>query len=112
MWCGFYWHSTRIARDGTNLIFNSFKQMFQERQTDNKIDWTQCRDLLFMFKKELDTKYRNMFWHFTHARDCSKCRYWDDVYTKHMAGVSPQGSEEEISDQDMMRAAEEVDASS
>lgn len=86
------------------------KQAFQERQENNKVSWDDVREILFRFKRELDVQYRNMFWHFTHARDCERCNYWDNVYVRHLAGLSQQ--EEEINDQEMLAAAEALDASS
>nr|AJC01336.1 non-structural protein [Human bocavirus] len=112
-WCGFYWHSTRIARNGTNAIFNEMKQQFQQLQLDNKIGWDNARELLFSQKKSLDQQYRNMFWHFRNASDCERCNYWDNVYRMHLAHVSSQTESEEITDEEMLSAAEsmETDAS-
>nr|AKP16715.1 NP1 [Human bocavirus] len=109
-WCGFYWHSTRIARDGTNSIFNEMKQQFQQLQIDNKIGWDNTRELLFNQKKTLDQKYRNIFWHFRNNSDCERCNYWDDVYRRHLANVSSQTEADEITDEEMLSAAESMEA--
>nr|AJE63438.1 NP1 [Human bocavirus]AJE63442.1 NP1 [Human bocavirus] len=107
-WCGFYWHSTRLARNGTNSIFNEMKQKFQELQIDGKINWDTTRELLFTQKKTLDQSYRNMLYHFRHSPDCSRCEYWDDVYRKHLANVSSQESEE-VTDEEMLSAVESME---
>lgn len=107
-WCGFYWHSTRLARDGTNCIFNEMKQEFQELQINGKITWDNVRELLFSQKKKLDQKYRNMLYHFRHNADCPRCDYWDDVYRKHLAHVSSQESEE-VTDEEMLSAVESME---
>ncbi|QDS02906.1 NP1 [Bocaparvovirus primate3] len=107
-WCGFYWHSTRIARDGTNEIFNRCKQQFQELQVDNKLDWDGVKEILFANKKIMDQKYRNMFWHFRNMPDCNRCDYWDDVYRMHLAKVSSQVPD--VSDEEMLAAAEVMDS--
>nr|ASW21301.1 NP1 [Human bocavirus] len=107
-WCGFYWHSTRLARDGTNCIFNEMKQEFQELQINGKITWDNVRELLFSQKKKLDQKYRNMLYHFRHSTDCPRCDYWDNVYRRHLAHVSSQESEE-VTDEEMLSAVESMD---
>lgn len=108
-YCGFYWHSTRIARKGTDGIFNTYKAKFQEIAICNKIDWDQTRELLFSFKKEIDQCYRNMMYHFRHSPQCENCKYWDDVYTRHLAKATEpaynpcvtQGGDE-VTDEEMM----------
>nr|QPO14346.1 nonstructural protein [Bovine parvovirus 1]QPO14350.1 nonstructural protein [Bovine parvovirus 1] len=108
--CGFYWHSTRLASKGTNEIFNELKQSFQSKAIDGKLNWEGVRELLFEQKKCLDTWYRNMMYHFALGGDCEKCDYWDDVYKKHLANVDTYSVAEEITDSEMLEAAEAVDA--
>lgn len=108
-YCGFYWHSTRLARKGTDLIFNLCKQEFQKRMNDNKVEWGDVREILFMLKKEMDQGYRNMLWHFRYTQ-CEKCTYWDDVYSKHLANVKSE-CPQELTDQEMLEAASAMDGS-
>lgn len=91
------------------MIFDDMKKEFQSRCTENKIDWGGVREMLFKFKKTMDQQYRNMLWHFLNT-DCEKCTYWDEVYRKHVANV--EQSPQEISDEDMLQAAMEVDGAS
>ncbi|QEV86959.1 NP1 [Bocaparvovirus carnivoran6] len=113
--CGFYWHSTRLARMGTDYIFNIAKGKFQEMSKNNVISWDQCRDMLFDFKKMLDFKYRSMLWHFAMGENCDKCTYWDKVYSAHLAHIALPTQEEEpidptnVSDAEMLEVAMEVD---
>ncbi|UZV41799.1 MAG: NP1 [Feline bocaparvovirus 4] len=113
--CGFYWHSTRLARFGTDYIFNIAKPQFQSYATNNLISWDQCRDILFEFKKNVDFKYRSMMYHFALGEQCNKCNYWDQVYTAHLAHVSiptiQEDDEEpfEVTDNEMLAVAMEVD---
>nr|QGI57826.1 NP1 [Feline bocavirus] len=110
--CGFYWHSTRLARFGTDAIFNLYKPKFQEMSKNNVITWDQCRDLLFDFKKNLDYKYRSIMWHFSMGEQCHKCNYWDKMYAGHLANVSLSTQEEDsdtVTDAEMLAVAMEVD---
>lgn len=110
-YCGFHWHSTRLARAGTDMIFNHCKQKFQEFQKDNKIGWEETKEILFQMKKEMDQKYRNMMWHFSKT-NCEKCKYWDRVFTEHTANVSISTQDGEPTDEECIKAAMEVDGSS
>lgn len=110
-YCGYHWHSTRLARAGTDMIFNTCKQKFQEFQQDNLINWEGTKEILFQFKKEMDQKYRNMMWHFLNT-DCSKCAYWDNVFTRATANVSESPQDNEPTDEECLKAAMEVDGSS
>ncbi|AEM37594.1 NP [California sea lion bocavirus 1] len=108
--CGFYYHSTRLARRGTDMIFNITKPKFQEKAVDNKVTWDVVRELLFDFKKSMDQSYRNMLWHMARGGKCDKCEYWDQVYMQHLANVtSPDVHMQDVSDEDMVSAAMEVD---
>lgn len=91
------------------MIFDVMKKEFQSRCTENKLDWAGVREMLFHFKKTMDQQYRNMLWHFRNTK-CEKCDYWDNVYCKHVANV--EQSPQEISDEDMLKAAMEVDGAS
>nr|QTZ83140.1 MAG: nonstructural protein [Elaphodus cephalophus bocaparvovirus] len=106
--CGFYWHSTRIASKGTNDIFNGLKQEFQSRAVEGKCDWERVREILFVQKKHLDQYYRNMMYHFRFS-ECNKCTYWDDVYKKHLANVDTVSNSTEITDEEMLAAADAAD---
>ncbi|QKV09258.1 NP1 [Squirrel bocaparvovirus] len=111
-YCGFYWHSTRLARKGTDYIFTESKQEFQKRAKDNKINWEDAREMLFMYKKTFDQLYRNMLYHFRNTK-CTRCDYWDDVYLKHLAHVNSSDSQnKELTDQEMLEAAMEIDGPS
>lgn len=76
------------------------------------IDWNQCKELLFMFKKETDQKYRNMMWHFSQGGKCERCEYWDKTYvmeramveTDHAVPVVP-----EITDEEMLSAVSSME---
>ncbi|AGL09953.1 hypothetical protein [Bat bocavirus XM30] len=107
-YCGFYYHSTRLARAGTDWIFNKGKPLFQSKCTNNVCEWSDVREILFDFKKWIDQSYRNMMWHFKHGQPCARCAYWDDVYGQHLANVKPVPIQD-ISDEDMLEAAMEVD---
>lgn len=76
---------------------------------DNAIGWGQCKEIMFKFKKTMDQHYRNMMWHFTHARECSKCLYWDNVYLQHLARVSTSTCTDLVSDAEMLSAVEEME---
>nr|AXF54186.1 NP1 [Porcine bocavirus] len=108
-YCGFYWHSCRLARKGTDYIFTEGMRDFQKRCKDNKCEWKDVREILFGLKKVLDQGYRNMMYHFRHTQ-CEKCNYWDEVYKMHLANVSPSETEpQELTDEEMLAAAMEVD---
>nr|ASC49359.1 NP1 [Dromedary camel bocaparvovirus 1] len=118
--CGFYWHSTRLAKLGTNAIFDWGKKQFQSAAVDGRIGWDAFREILFGYKRLVDQPYRNMMWHFRMGEKCEKCEYWDEVYQKHLAHVdsncdspmdtsSPTDQNTELTDQEMLEA---VDASS
>nr|UMB41520.1 NP1 [Bocaparvovirus carnivoran2] len=112
--CGFYWHSTRLARSGTDWIFNSGKPLFQSKCSNNLVSWDVVREILFEFKKTIDQKYRNMLWHFGRGGYCNKCEYWDNVYLEHLANVDSSNDVvmQEISDAEMLEAAMEIDGAS
>lgn len=106
--CGFYWHSTRLARAGTDYIFNKGKQDFQSRCKNNKADWPDVREILFNFKKYIDQNYRNIMWHFSKGQPCNRCLYWDNVYSEHLAKVTSVPSQE-LTDEEMAEVAMEID---
>ncbi|AEX30512.1 NP1 gene product [Porcine bocavirus 5/JS677] len=113
--CGFYYHSTRIAGKGTRWIFDVGKKEFQSVARQNCITWDQCRELLFTYKRCLDTMYRSMMYHFRFT-ECHKCDYWDDFYRQHLAGVTPPetvapSSVGELSDVEMLEAVESMNES-
>nr|AKH60195.1 NP1 [Porcine bocavirus] len=113
--CGFYYHSTRIAGKGTRWIFDVGKKEFQSVARQNCITWDQCRELLFTYKRCLDTMYRSMMYHFRFT-ECQKCLYWDDFYRQHLAGVTPPetvapSSIGELSDVEMLEAGESMNES-
>lgn len=108
--CGFYWHSTRLARAGTDFIFNESKPRFQLNCTNNMVPWEFVREELFQLKKTLDQKYRNMLWHFAMGDKCTKCLYWDNVYQQTLANVDTKPEPEpEVTDQEMLELAMEID---
>ncbi|AMD43873.1 NP1 protein [Bat bocavirus] len=108
-YCGFYWHSTRLARAGTDWIFNEGKQKFQERMNNNVIKWEDCRELLFDFKKCQDQKYRNIMYHLSRGGHCHKCEYWGNMYLQHLAQVETEQTQPEVSDQKMLEMAMQLD---
>nr|AGS15038.1 NP1 [Porcine bocavirus] len=113
--CGFYYHSTRIAGKGTRWIFDVGKKEFQSVARQNCITWDQRRELLFTYKRCLDTMYRSMMYHFRFT-ECHKCHYWDDVYRQHLAGVTPLETVPpsplpELSDVEMLEAVESMNES-
>nr|WES10448.1 NP1 [Rodent bocavirus] len=108
--CGYHWHSTRLARAGTEMIFNGCKQKFQEYQNDGQINWEQTKEILFFLKKEMDQKYRNMLWHFKNTQ-CNKCEYWDNVFTRFTANIS-ESPQDDPTDEECLKAAMDVDGSS
>nr|AGS15086.1 NP1 [Porcine bocavirus] len=113
--CGFYYHSTRVAGRGTQWIFDVGKREFQSVARQNCITWDQCRELLFTYKRCLDHMYRSMMWHFRFT-PCDKCDYWDDFYRQHLAGVQPVETISpsplpELSDVEMLEAVESMNES-
>nr|AHY96039.1 NP1 protein [Porcine bocavirus 3] len=112
--CGFYYHSTRIAAKGTRYIFDVAKRDFQAVARGNCITWDQHRELLFTYKRCLDTMYRSMMYHFRFT-ECQKCLYWDDFYRQHLAGVTPPEtvppSSVELTDVEMLEAVEQMNES-
>lgn len=112
--CGFYYHSTRIASKGTRYIFDMAKKDFQSVAKQNCVTWDQHRELLFTFKRCLDNMYRSMMYHFRFT-DCQKCGYWDDFYRQHLANVTPietvPPSSIEVSDVEMLEAVESMNES-
>lgn len=107
--CGYYWHSRRLAKKGTDWIYDEGKKMFQSKAKNNKVEWGEVREMLFSLKKMIDQSYRNMLWHFGKS-ECEKCNYWDEVYLKAIANVTNDSSQE-IDDEEMLQAAMEVDGS-
>ena len=112
--CGFYYHSTRIAGKGTRYIFDLAKKDFQSVSKNNCITWDQHRELLFSYKRCLDNMYRSMMYHFRFT-ECHKCGYWDDMYRQHLANVTPiesvPPSVGELSDVEMLEAVESMNES-
>nr|QBA84394.1 MAG: NP1 [Porcine bocavirus 3] len=112
--CGFYYHSTRIAGKGTRYIFDMAKKDFQSVAKQNCVTWDQHRELLFTFKRCLDNMYRSMMYHFRFT-ECQKCGYWDDFYRQHLANVTPietvPPSSIEVSDVEMLEAVESMNES-
>lgn len=112
--CGFYYHSTRIASKGTRYIFDMAKKDFQSVAKQNCVTWDQHRELLFTFKRCLDNMYRSMMYHFRFT-ECQKCGYWDDFYRQHLANVTPietvPPSSIEVSDVEMLEAVESMNES-
>lgn len=108
--CGYYWHSRRLAKRGTDWIFDEGKKMFQSKCTENKIEWNDCREILFTLKKYIDQCNRNMLWHFREGQ-CEKCDYWDKMYREHMANVDSSNKSQEVSDKELLEAAMEMDGS-
>nr|QBA84453.1 MAG: NP1 [Porcine bocavirus 3] len=112
--CGFYYHSTRIAGKGTRYIFDMAKKDFQSVARNNCVTWDQHRELLFTYKRCLDNMYRSMMYHFRFT-ECHKCDYWDDFYRQHLAGVTPPEtvapSSVGVSDVEMLEAVESMNES-
>lgn len=75
---------------------------------EGKCDWERVREILFVQKKHLDQYYRNMMYHFRFS-ECNKCTYWDDVYKKHLANVDTVSNSTEITDEEMLAAADAAD---
>nr|UMO75510.1 MAG: NP1 [Hedgehog bocavirus]UMO75513.1 MAG: NP1 [Hedgehog bocavirus] len=80
---------------------------FQSVAENGKISWKECKELLFKFKQEMDGKYRNMMWHFSHTSDCTRCKYWDNVYLTHLAKVDVNSTE--VTDQEMLEAISDME---
>nr|QTZ97563.1 NP1 [Porcine bocavirus] len=112
--CGFYYHSTRIASKGTRYIFDMAKKDFHSVAEPNCVTCNQHRELLFTFKRCLDNMYRSMMYHFRFT-ECQKCGYWDDFYRQHLANVTPietvPPSSIEVSDVEMLEAVESMNES-
>lgn len=84
--------------------------MFQAKCTNNLVNWETVREMLFSLKRNLDQKYRNIMWHGMRGGHCDKCQYWDNVYMEHLANVNNDDViMQEISDEDIIAAAMEVD---
>nr|AGS15062.1 NP1 [Porcine bocavirus] len=108
-YCGFYWHSCRLARKGTDYIFTEGQRDFQKRCKDNKCEWKDVREILFGLKKVLDQGYRNMLCNCCHTQ-CDKCQYWDKVYNIHMGNVYHcETDPQEMTEKDIIQATMEVD---
>ncbi|ATV81492.1 NP1 [Rhinolophus pusillus bocaparvovirus 2] len=104
--CGFYWHSTRLTRAGTDFIFNMCQEKFQARAVGGKINWDDCKEILFDLKRCMDEKYRKMMWHYSQGGICSSCLYWDEQYrNRDQPAPVP-----EVTDVEMLEAAQEVEA--
>lgn len=106
--CGYYLHSRRLAKFGTDYIYDQGKKDFQSKCSENKINWEQCKEIMFSFKKTLDQKYRNMLWHMR-ERGCEKCEYWDNVYKKHTAHVECSSDSQDITDEEMLSVCADMD---
>lgn len=91
------------------MIFNDMQHEFQKANKEGKLNWESHREQLFYFKKTMDKLYRNMMYHFTHAKNCSKCSYWDDVYLKHLAKVDTHVPTGEVTDEEMLSVAESME---
>nr|QWQ59405.1 NP1 [Bocaparvovirus sp.] len=105
--CGFHWHSWRLAKKGTDKVFDEMKAEFQSRCKEGKVEWVDVREMLFRFKKSMDKDYRSMMWHFKFT-ECEKCDFWDDVYKKHMANVYHEPPQE-LTDEELLAAVQETE---
>nr|AVW82273.1 NP1 protein [Rodent bocavirus] len=105
--CGFHWHSWRLAKKGTDKVFDDMKAEFQSRCKEGKVEWVDVREMLFRFKKAMDKDYRSMMWHFKFT-ECEKCDFWDDVYKKHMANVYHEPPQE-LTDEELLAAVQETE---
>nr|QWQ59441.1 NP1 [Bocaparvovirus sp.] len=105
--CGFHWHSWRLAKKGTDTVFDDMKAEFQSRCKEGKVEWVDVREMLFRFKKAMDKDYRSMMWHFKFT-ECEKCDFWDDVYKKHMANVYHEPPQE-LTDEELLAAVQETE---
>nr|QBA84376.1 MAG: NP1 [Porcine bocavirus 3] len=112
--CGFYYHSTRIAGKGTRYIFDVSLDTFQSVARQNCITWDQHRELLFTYKRCLDNMYRLVSLD-TCIAGHLYCGYWDDFYRQHLANVTPietvPPSSIEVSDVEMLEAVESMNES-
>ncbi|ATV81489.1 NP1 [Rhinolophus pusillus bocaparvovirus 1] len=112
--CGFQWHSTRLARAGTEHIFETAQKDFQSGAEGGKCDWNVVREIMFRFKKEMDQKYRNIMYHFAMGEACARCKYWDDMYKAYSAQVEVDqvpvsAPPTEVTDQEMLELAESME---
>nr|AWB14578.1 NP1 [Murine-associated porcine bocavirus] len=105
--CGFHWHSWRLAKKGTDKVFDEMKAEFQSRCKEGKVEWVDVREMLFRFKKAMDKDYRSMMWHFRFT-ECEKCDFWDDVYKKQMANVYHEPPQE-LTDEELLAAVQETE---
>ncbi len=105
--CGFHWHSWRLAKKGTDKVFDDMKAEFQSRCKEGKVEWVDVREMLFRFKKAMDKDYRSMMWHFKFT-ECEKCDFWDDVYKKHLANVYHEPPQE-LTDEELLAAVQETE---
>lgn len=111
--CGFHYHSARLANLGTTYIYDIMQKKFQEKSTDNKIDWKITKEMLFALKKMLDQKYRNIMYHGMMGGNCHKCKYWDKIYTEYLSSRACNNeSSLEISDQEMLAVMESTNNAS
>lgn len=105
--CGFHWHSWRLAKKGTDKVFDEMKAEFQSRCKEGKVEWVDVREMLFRFKKSMDKDYRSMMWHFRFT-ECDKCDFWDDVYKRHIANVYHEPPQE-LTDEELLAAVQETE---
>lgn len=107
--CGFHYHSARLANLGTSFIYDIMQKQFQEKAENNAINWSDTKELLFTLKKMLDAKYRNIMYHGMMGGHCHKCKYWDKIYTEYLSSraCNSNSSSFEISDQEMLAIMEE-----
>lgn len=105
--CGFHWHSWRLAKKGTDKVFDEMKAEFQSRCKEGKVEWVDVREMLFRFKKAMDKDYRSMMWHFRFTK-CEKCDFWDDVYKRHIANVYHEPPQE-LTDEELLAAVQETE---
>lgn len=105
--CGFHWHSWRLAKKGTDKVFDEMKAEFQSRCKEGKVEWVDVREMLFRFKKSMDKDYRSMMWHFRFT-GCEKCDFWDDVYKRHIANVYHEPPQE-LTDEELLAAVQETE---
>lgn len=113
--CGTFYHTNRLVRTGTNLIFNKYYELFKGRCNDrNQMDWEGVKDLLFTFKHDMHEKYRNMMFHFAKER-CEGCLYWDG-FMRHYITVRNEVEKMEVDnpnyvpDCEMLQIAEAADS--
>lgn len=75
---------------------------------EGRINWDDARELLFLYKRCMDEKYRKMMWHFSQGDPCISCRFWDEKYKNKDEPVSHPLPE--ITDEEMIEAADSVEA--